>query len=1126
MVEESKEDLVLEEVFAPAAAAPPPSLAAVRAGPRIPKWGNPLAPEKGLVRVGPLPSDLLSRLETLTAVVPMGEPAAVVGAGAAAGAAGAPGKPKPGKPRAAPGLAPTALVERARGDRGAAVAVAAHAAEAAAADAGVAMPKPLAELGDRFAATDYSRVQIHPENAITGLRDVFVPSNRRYFKQFIIQSYWRYKLKDVPAIPDPDACAKALSASKKEVKTFAYQSFVRDYMQRPSPYRGVLVYHGLGSGKTCTSIAALEALYQEQQRPIIIMTPASLQPNYRDEITKCGPYIYRLQNHWTWIPVPSLTGAPTPEAVLLLRVVGLPRTSIVKRGGGWLPDPAKPANFDSLTAEQRKQIQDQIIEVMNARFQFINYNGVLTETVRGWACAEKNKFDGATIVIDEVHNLVRTINNANLEYFYKDEPRSMATFKPKSCAVADKVYNKSYLLYRMLCNAVGAKIIALSATPIINFPQEIAILANLLAGDGRMAEVETPMVDDAKQKAMMNVFKFSPEVDFSEIQARSDGSGLSMVRFTPVPSGFRKVVKPDTGDFRGFVRLAAAADAAEVKREADLESWFERVNGELAAKGIAALPDTTATFTSFTRLPDLEKPFREIFIDTDKLEVKESTKLLLMARLSGLISYYKGGKADLMATSKEYVVEVEMSDPQLKEYTAIRKEEIDREKRDKKLPKGAKKPNESMYDKATTSVNSTFKIFSRAACNFTFPGDMERPVPSDFRLARKLIGALPGASGDAVADEADRSALDPEGLLLEAPTVAEEAAEEGAAAAAEEGAGAAAGAAAAAAPPKRAKAAAYEEALTASIVEFKERGADLFREGNLAILSPKFQEIINRLKTSPGPVLVYSNFKTLEGVGLFGMALDAQIGARRLDIVQTGGRWTLSPETIAGGAEAPRYIAYTGDEDRDKRNILLAIFNAKWSKVPGALAAQIQEFTGSSDNKRGQIAKVFMITQSGAEGISLSNVRQVHIMEPYWNYVRLDQVKGRAIRICSHMDLPVEERHVDTYIYISKFSRTQVERKAVDETLLNFDEGKTTDQSIYELMLAKKKLADSLTDVMKRAAVDCELNATENGGYACYRFEGASMEPLFHPLLSVDIREGGAAVRAAAGAVDAAAADE
>jgi hypothetical protein len=63
-------------------------------------------------------------------------------------------------------------------------------------------------------------------------------------------------------------------------------------------------------------------------------------------------------------------------------------------------------------------------------------------------------------------------------------------------------------------------------------------------------------------------------------------------------------------------------------------------------------------------------------------------------------------------------------------------------------------------------------------------------------------------------------------------------------------------------------------------------------------------------------------------------------------------------------------------------------------------------------------------------------------------------------------------------------------------------------------MKAKKKLADSLTDVMKAAAVDCELNSTENGGYACYRFKGATMAALFHPLITVDLREGAAAVRA------------
>ena len=46
-----------------------------------------------------------------------------------------------------------------------------------------------------------------------------------------------------------------------------------------------------------------------------------------------------------------------------------------------------------------------------------------------------------------------------------------------------------------------------------------------------------------------------------------------------------------------------------------------------------------------------------------------------------------------------------------------------------------------------------------------------------------------------------------------------------------------------------------------------------------------------------------------------------------------------------------------------------------------------------------------MITASGAEGISLKNVRFVHIMEPYWHPVKR-QVIGRARRICSHADLP------------------------------------------------------------------------------------------------------------------------
>ena len=47
-----------------------------------------------------------------------------------------------------------------------------------------------------------------------------------------------------------------------------------------------------------------------------------------------------------------------------------------------------------------------------------------------------------------------------------------------------------------------------------------------------------------------------------------------------------------------------------------------------------------------------------------------------------------------------------------------------------------------------------------------------------------------------------------------------------------------------------------------------------------------------------------------------------------------------------------------------------------------------------------------IISSAGAEGISLTGVRQVHIMEPFWNFIRIGQVFGRAIRMGSHLDCP------------------------------------------------------------------------------------------------------------------------
>ena len=43
-----------------------------------------------------------------------------------------------------------------------------------------------------------------------------------------------------------------------KINLFPQQRFIRDYIQFDSPYRGALLYHELGSGKSGASIAAAE----------------------------------------------------------------------------------------------------------------------------------------------------------------------------------------------------------------------------------------------------------------------------------------------------------------------------------------------------------------------------------------------------------------------------------------------------------------------------------------------------------------------------------------------------------------------------------------------------------------------------------------------------------------------------------------------------------------------------------------------------------------------------------------------------------------------------------------------------------------------------------------------------
>jgi hypothetical protein len=177
-----------------------------------------------------------------------------------------------------------------------------------------------------------------------------------------------------------------------------------------------------------------------------------------------------------------------------------------------------------------------------------------------------------------------------------------------------------------------------------------------------------------------------------------------------------------------------------------------------------------------------------------------------------------------------------------------------------------------------------------------------------------------------------------------------------------------------------------------------------------------------------------------------------------------------------GGVDRFRYTEFHGSVDYADRVDNLIEFN----KI---------------DNINGEKIRIILISAAGAEGLSLSNVRSVHIIEPYWHSLRINQLEARAIRMCSHRDLPMSERHVDVFRY-----------KALKQ-----NGEKTVDFYIEGLAKNKERLIDSFLTAIKEAAIDCELNKSYNmltNNYKCFKFNEPSLfEQQIGPAYKEDIND-------------------
>ena len=884
---------------------------------------------------------------------------------------------------------------------------------------------------------------------------VFVPTTRRGFGSFLVDNYGPIFPKAADRELDVAKCAAKGDEGTKEVKIYHYQAFIREYLRYESPYRGLLVYHGLGSGKTCSAIAAAEALFGTRGLKVIVMTPFSLRDNFISEISFCGFKHFRLQNHWS--PLSMLPGSnPEPGMVKLFaqNVYGIPESFFSKRARGrpqlsriWIPDFDKEPNFDSLGPEEKDEIQTQLKATIENRIKFINYNGITARELKTMVCSTPDAFDNSVIVVDEIHNLTRLIQGSLEPYLGTPTGRRRTTpvetltpdrKKLPLCGMT-KNYMRGYLFYRLFMDAKNTKIIGLSGTPLINFPEELGILMNILHGPIHTIEFIANVEGMRDIRAIIEkAVDMDENLDTVFFEASTEGMIVTMTR---LPEQFTKVLADDS-EVLGIRRRDPGKPAPSLEQ---VWTEFQKVlkAEKITIKNPIDKNKNKKNFLSASELlPSWDTPFRGAFLEEDGITLKRTT--VLQKRIRGLVSYYRGIQGDVMPkVIKDEIVGVPLAGYSLKIYNKLRNQEIQVEM---SKPKDAGKGDvwAEIGEIAAMKTPSNYRMSSRQACNFVFTESVIRPRPRnleeqdtetgkdrDVILDADVEGKVAGhdEGEDEMAVELENQAIEKE-LQADLEAVGEKPATT------------------VAVIGTREQAEAYRKAIKSSKEKLRQMGPTHLKldgppESNLAKYSPKFASMLSKINELGGSSLVYSQFLEMEGIGIFGICMEAN-GFVPIEIVPgADGKLKFSERSAASLLKGPkakemRYIEFTGTGSKEQRGAAVNVFNARLDKLPPAMEKVLKD-GGWTNNFDGGLCRVFCITSAGAEGLSLKCVRGVHIMEPYWNTVRTQQVKGRAVRICSHMDLPVDQQNVEIYTYCTIIPEEAILAQAVDKTLERSD---------------------------------------------------------------------------------------
>ena len=793
--------------------------------------------------------------------------------------------------------------------------------------------------------------------------------------------------------------------AKADFELSPHQMFVKNFLSSQTPYNSLLLYHGLGTGKTLSAIGVCEEMrdYMKQMgitKRIMIVASENVQDNFRLQLFD-ERKLQLVDGVWTMKGGASI-GNKLLKEINPMNMKGIPKEKVVNQiknlintyyiflGYGQFANYIiKTIHYDEEVKRSQMKPGDQTkIQKIGAEMgdAKITLNKRIIRKLR-------NEFDNRLIVIDEVHNIRKTEDNEN-----------------------KKVALNLELLVKA---AKNMRLLLLSATPMYNSYKEIIWLLNLMNMNDRRGIIQSKDVFDKNGN-----FKEGGE----EVLIRKATGYVSFVRGE----------NPYTFPYRVYPNEFAKKNTFPFVEYPSYQMNLKKIKTEDKKRILGIYLNTIGNCGNCGMCQYCV--YKYIIHSLRKKQFSITTKKGVTREMPSFENMESFGYTLLQTPLESLIISYPMKG--LKEIVEKIPVEKYSEILDESKLTGNKETNEIKEEKDKTEefdVSNKDVEVSLSSIPSITEGESEGEIESE-QKTKTTVGGDESPSSPSSREnneETERTAnIDPhyltgkKGLERMMDYVDQKS------------------------PPLKGD---FEYKKTA----LNDYGK-IFSYNEIGKYSSKIKCILDKIlvknadvngnsKVAEGVILIYSQYidsglipmaLALEEFGFtrYGENVKPLFKNKPTDVVDVR---TMKPPTNKKDFMPARYAMITGDPRLSPNNDF-----------------EVKGLT-NDDNKDGNKVKVILISKAGSEGIDFKFIRQVHILEPWYNMNRIEQIIGRGVRNFSHKDLPFEKRNVQIFMY---------------GTILGDNKEEAADLYVFRVAELKATQTGNVTRLLKETAVDCIIN--------------------------------------------------